>query len=53
VFDAIRVADMDITKIDISKKMVGYVRQSNSAYISEVKKEKQSAEDKHASEARK
>jgi len=37
------------------KEDTGYVRQSHSAYISaqQVKKEKQSAEDEHASEARK
>jgi len=55
VFDAIRVTGMDVTKIDISKKMIGYVRQSHSAYQSakQLKKEKQVAEEKHASEERK
>jgi len=33
VFDAIRVSDMDVTKIDISKKMIGYARKCHSAYI--------------------
>ena len=28
VFDAIRVVGMDVTNIDISKKMIGYVKQS-------------------------
>lgn len=55
VFDAIRVAGMDVTKVDISKKMIGCVRQSHSAYQSaqQLKKEKQSAEQKRASEDRK
>ena len=55
VFDAIRVAGMDVTKIDISKKMIGYVRQSLSACQSakQLKIEKQVAEEKHASEERK
>ena len=55
IFDAIRVADMDITKIDISKKMIRCVRQSHSAYMSaqRLKKEKQSAEQKLANEERK
>ena len=54
VFDAIRVVGMDVTKIDISKKMIGCVKQSHSAYQSakQLKKEKQSAEEKHASEDR-
>lgn len=55
VFDVIRLADMDITKIDISKKMMASVRQSHAAYKSalQLKKEKQSEEDKRASEDRK
>jgi len=46
---------MDVTKIDISKKMIGCVKQSHSAYQSakQLKKEKQSSEEKHASEDRK
>jgi hypothetical protein len=44
VFDVIRLADMDITKIDISKKMMACVRRSHAAYKSalQLKKEKQS-----------
>ena len=34
VFDAIRVVGMDVTEMDISKKMVGCVKQSHSAYQS-------------------
>ena len=54
VFDAIRVAGMDVTRIDISK-MIGCVKQSHSAYqtAQQPKKEKQSAEEKHASKDRK
>jgi len=46
---------MDVTKIDISTKMIGCVKQPYSAYQSakQLKKEKQSAEEKHASEDRK
>lgn len=55
VFDAIRVAGMDVTRIDISNKMIGCVRQSHSAYktAQQLKKDKQSAEEKQASEDRK
>jgi len=35
VFDAIRVDGMDVTKVDISNKMIGCVRQSHSVYQSE------------------
>jgi len=54
VFDVIRVVGMDVTQ-GISKKMIGCVKQSHSAYQSakQLKKEKQSAEEKHASEDRK
>ena len=47
VFDAIRVVGMDVMKIDISKKMIGCVKQSHSAYLSakQLKKEKQSTEE--------
>jgi len=58
VFDAIRVAGMDVTKVNISNKMIGCVsklRQSHSVYQSaqQLKKEKQSAEEKHDREDRK
>ena len=55
MFDAIRVAGMDVTKVDISNKMIDCVRQSHSVYQSaqQLKKEKQSAEEKHAREDRK
>jgi len=55
VFDAIRLADMDITKIDISKKMMEDVGQSYAAYKSalQCKKDKQSEEEKLTSEGRK
>ena len=56
VFDAIRVAGMDVTKVDISNK-IGCLRQSHSVYsyqsAQQLKKEKQSAEEKHAREDRK
>ena len=32
VFDAVRLSDMDVTKIDISQKMMACVRQSHAAY---------------------
>ena len=46
---------MDVTEVDISNKMIGCVRQSHSVYQSarQLKKEKQSAEEKHAREDRK
>ena len=46
---------MDVTKRDISKKMIGCVKQFHSAYqnAKQLKKEKQSAEENHASEDRK
>jgi len=55
VFDAIRLADMDRTKIDLSKKMMADVRQSHAAYTSalQCKKDKQSDEEKLLSEDRK
>ena len=55
VFDAIRVVGMDVMNIDISKKMIGCVKQFHSAYqsVKQLKKEKQSTEEKHASKDRK
>jgi len=55
VFDAIRVVGMDVTEIDISKTMIDVSSSPNSAYqnAKQLKKEKQSAEEKHASEDRK
>lgn len=45
-FDAVRLADMDVTQIDISKMMAD-VRQSNAAYYSalQCQKDKQSQEE--------
>ena len=55
VFDAIGVAGMDVTEVDISDKMIGCVRKSHSVYQSaqQLKKEKQSAEEKRARDDRK
>jgi len=55
VFDAVRLSDMDLTKIDISQKMMACVRQSHAAYrrALQLKKDKQAEEEKHASEDRK
>jgi len=55
VLDAIQLEAMDVMNMDISKKMIGYVRQSHTACQNAVKlkKEKQSTEEKHASEDRK
>jgi hypothetical protein len=55
VFDAMRLADMDLTRINISKKMMADVRQSRAAYDSALqrKKDKQSEEEKLTSKDRK
>ena len=54
-FDAVRLSDMDVTKINISQKMTACVRQSHAAYkrALQLKKDKQAEKEKHASEDRK
>ena len=55
MFDAVRLSDMDLTKIDILQKMMACVRQSHAAYKRslQLKKDKQAEEEKHAREDRK
>jgi len=47
VFDAVRLSDMDITKTDMSQKMMACVRQSHAAYKRALQlKDKQSEEER-------